>query len=197
MDDRRFSPACERNREPIRAELARWLPQSGLVLEIASGTGQHAAYLADAFPELRWQPTDRTSDDFPSIEAWTAGRANVEPPRVLDVLEDAWPVKIADFIFNANMIHISPWSTTEGLFRGAARTLAPRGGVALYGPFRRAGFPIAPSNEAFDASLRARDAGWGLRSLEDVEAVGARVGFRRTALVEMPANNLLLLFERG
>ena len=196
MDARRFSPACERNREPIRAELARWLPGSGTVLEIASGTGQHAAYLAEAFPALRWHPTDRTPDDFASIEAWTAGLPNVEPPRVLDVLADAWPVESAHFIFNANMIHISPWGTTEGLFRGAARALIPRGGVALYGPFRRAGVPTAPSNEAFDASLRERDPEWGLRSLEDVEAVAARHGFQRTALVEMPSNNLMLLFER-
>lgn len=197
MDARSFSPACERNQEPIRAVLAGWLPPQGRVLEIAAGTGQHAAYLGAAFPALEWQPTDRTSDDFASIVAWTEGVPSVKPPLVLDVTGDDWPVEQADFIFNANMIHISPWATTEGLFRGAATVLESAGRLALYGPFRRAGVPTAPSNESFDGSLKARDPSWGLRDLEAVEEVAAVHGLRRVELVEMPANNLFVLFEAG
>lgn len=196
MDARRFSPACERNQAPIRDVLAGWLPEQGTVLEIASGTGQHAAFLGAAFPALRWQPSDRAPDDFESIEAWTRGLSNVLPPQVLDVTADAWPVDAAELVFNANMIHISPWATTSGLFRGAARITPPQGRVALYGPFREADLPTAPSNEAFDASLRARDPAWGLRERERVEEVARSFGFVLAERVEMPANNLMLRFDR-
>jgi len=176
--------------------LAAWVPDSGSVVEIAAGTGQHAAYLAGAFSALKWVPTDRTADEFASIRAWTEDLPNVAPPCVLDVTADRWPVEGADFLFNANMIHISPWATTEGLFRGAARVLSARGRVALYGPFREAEVPTAPSNDAFDASLKGRDPRWGLRALEEVEAVARRFGFERADRVEMPANNLMLRFDR-
>lgn len=198
MTARRTAPAATRNREPILAVLRTLLPERGLVLEIASGTGQHAAAFADALPGLTWQPSDPDPAALASIAAWreTAGFPNLRQPIALDAASDAWPMDRADAVLCINMVHISPWGATEGLMRGAARILPAGGPLILYGPYRRAGVPTAPSNEAFDASLKARDPRWGLRDQETVEAEAARNGLRLDRLVEMPANNLVLVFRR-
>ncbi|HEY4547747.1 MAG TPA: DUF938 domain-containing protein [Pedomonas sp.] len=199
QDVRQFSPAAERNREPILQVLRRHLPAAGLVLEIASGTGQHVAHFAASLPELEWQPSDLSTDLHPSIRAWVedAGLANVRTPLQLDVTADAWPVEQAEAIVCINMIHISPWAATEGLLRGAARLL-PQGGVLyLYGPYKRGGQHTAPSNADFDASLKARNPEWGVRNLEDVESLAGTHGFEPVKVVEMPANNLSVVFRRA
>jgi SAM-dependent methyltransferase len=199
MDDlRRRAPAAARNRDPIADVLRGTLPPRGLVLEIASGTGEHAIHFARAFPELRWQPSDPDPGALASIEAWRtdAGLGNVLPPVRLDASADVWPVAGADAIVCINMVHISPWAATKGLMRGASGLL-PRGGpLVLYGPYRRSGVPTAPSNEAFDASLSARNPEWGLRDFDTVraEAEGRDLCFER--LIEMPANNLTIVFRR-
>lgn len=194
MSQRRFSVACERNREPIRQVLARWLPDRGRVLEVSSGTGQHVAHFAEAFAQLRWMPSDRSGADFDSIRAWTEGLDNVDPPRVVDVLDSPDEHLSADVVFNANMIHISPFETTSGLFRWAAHVLPAGGQLILYGPYFEDGVETAPSNLAFDVSLRQRDPSWGIRRREDVDDLGAAHGFVRRERVEMPANNLLLRY---
>lgn len=195
---KRDYPATGRNREPILEALRPVLPQAGLVLEIASGSGQHAAYFAPALsPQLRWQPTDRDPELLPSISAWSDGLANVLPPLVLDVTEDPWPVARADAIFCANMIHIAPWAACEGLMRGAGRVLSPGGLLALYGPFMRGGEHTAPSNARFDSSLRARDPAWGVRDLDAVAACAGGQGLYLEAALEMPANNLTVLLRRA
>ncbi len=193
---RRVSSACERNQEPIRARLESWLPSEGSVLEVASGTGQHAAYFGRAFPTLSWIPSDRTPDDFGSIRAWTTGLDNVSDPIVVDATEHPWAVAPVEVVFNANMLHIAPWDCAEGLFQGAEQVVRTGGALILYGPFVRPDIPTAPSNLAFHESLLARDHRWGIRDLTAVEALGAARGFERTDLVEMPANNLLLRFRR-
>jgi SAM-dependent methyltransferase len=194
----RSSPAAERNREPIRAVLRQILPDRGLVLEVASGTGQHAASFAERFPGLTWQPSDPDPDALASISAWreATGLPNLLDAVTLDAATDGWPLERADAILCINMVHISPWAATEGLMRGAAGLLPAGGPLILYGPYRRAGVPTAPSNEAFEASLRARDPRWGLRDLEAVEAEATRNGLRFDRLFEMPANNLILVFRR-
>ena len=195
---KRHAPAAERNREPIAAVLREVLPEQGLLLEIAAGTGEHAAYLAPLFPGLAWQPSDPDPEAMSSIEAWQAdsGADNLLPPVFLDAASETWPIDAADAVLCINMVHISPWSATEGLMRGAGRLLPPGGPLILYGPYRRDGVPTAPSNEAFDASLKSRNPAWGLRELEAVqaEAAGQGLGFER--LYEMPANNLSLVFRR-
>ena len=195
---KRHAPAAERNREPIAAVLREVLPEQGLLLEIAAGTGEHAAYLAPLFPGLAWQPSDPDPEAMSSIEAWQAdsGADNLLPPVFLDAASETWPIDAADAVLCINMVHISPWSATQGLMRGAGRLLPPGGPLILYGPYRRAGVPTAPSNEAFDASLKSRNPVWGLRELEAVqaEAAGQGLGFER--LYEMPANNLSLVFRR-
>ena len=193
----RNSPAAERNREPILAELRRLLPAQGLALEIASGTGQHAAHFAAALPAWRWQPSDGDANSLASIGAWCEGLANVLPPLRLDVLADTWPGVPArvDALFCANLLHISPWATCASLMRGAARHLSAHGCLLLYGPYVVDGEPTAPSNLAFDADLRARDPAWGLRRLADVVAQADAVGLHLGERVSMPANNLLLMFE--
>jgi len=191
------SPAAERNRGPILAELQRLLPPQGRMLEIASGTGQHAAHFAAALPAWRWQPSDGDAQSLASIGAWCEGLANVLPPLQLDVLADTW-IGVApsvDAIFCANMLHISPWATCPALMRGATRHLAPDGVLILYGPYVVDEAPTVPSNQAFDADLRARDASWGLRRLADVVVEAEAVGLRLRERVSMPANNLLLVFE--
>lgn len=195
---KRHAPATARNREPLAGVLREALPPSGLVLEVASGTGEHAAYFASLFPHLDWQPSDADPDALLSIEAWAADSAspNLRPPLVLDAA-GTWPVDRADAILAVNMVHISPWSATEGLLRGAARILAPCGPLILYGPYRRAGHATAPSNEDFDASLKARNPDWGLRSVEEVTAEAERHGLALDRLHEMPANNLTLIFHRA
>jgi SAM-dependent methyltransferase len=194
---KRRAPATERNREPIAAVLREVLPERGTLLEIASGTGEHAAYFSGLFPDMAWQPSDPDPEALASIEAWRAeaGVPNLLEPLRLDAAADTWPVDAADAILCINMVHISPWAATEGLMRGAGRLLPPGGPLILYGPYRRAGVPTAPSNEAFDQSLRSRDPRWGLRDLEAVEAEAAANGLGLARVVEMPANNLTVVFR--
>jgi SAM-dependent methyltransferase len=198
MDPRRHAPATDRNRQPILEVLARVLPPQGIVLELASGTGQHAAYFAAALPGLIWQPSDLDPEGFASISAWaaSAGVANVRPPIRLDATQEPWPVDTVDAVFNANMIHISPWPVCVGLMRGAGSHLAPGGVLVLYGPFRVAGAHTAPSNAAFDADLRQRDPAWGVRDLEAVIEAAATSGLVFEERVPMPANNQTLVFRR-
>ena len=176
------------------------LPAHGLVLEIASGTGEHAVYFATALPALRWQPTDADAEARASIEAWRAasGLPNLLAPLPLDAAApDTWPVARADAIICVNMVHISPWAATLGLMRGAGRLLPPGGRLFLYGPYLEGDVETAPSNIAFDESLKARNPEWGLRTREDVAAVAARHGLTLEARVAMPANNLVLVFVKG
>jgi hypothetical protein len=179
--------------------LQRLLPARGVGLEIASGSGQHAAHFAAALSGWEWQPSDAEAETLASIDAWCAGLANVRPALSLDVLRDPWhgvPAEV-DAIFCANLLHISPWPTCAALMRGAARHLAPHGLLLLYGPFVVDGTPTAPSNVAFDADLRARNAAWGLRRLADVTQEGEAAGLRLRQREPMPANNLLLVFARA
>ena len=195
----RHSAAAERNQGPILAALERLLPRRGVVLEIASGTGQHAAHFAAALPQWQWQPSDVEPAALASIDGRCAGLANVRPALVLDVLRPDWPgvPAVVDAIFCANMLHISPWPTCAALMRGAARHLAANGVLVLYGPYVVDGEPTAPSNVAFDADLRARDAGWGLRRLVDVTAKAEAAGLALRERIAMPANNLLLVWARA
>ena len=194
-DARLSAPSAARNREPILAAIGPFLPRSGLVLEIASGTGEHVAHFAAARPELTWQPTDPVPERRRSIDAWTAHLPNVRPAAELDAAS-AWPIAHADAVVCINMVHISPWHATEGLVAGAARVLPPGGLLALYGPYRRRGIPMEPGNAAFDADLRRRDPAWGLRDVETVVALAASAGFAPPEIVAMPADNLCLLFRR-
>lgn len=197
-DARRFAPATERNRDPILEVLRDELPAKGLVLEIASGTGEHILHFANALPDLDWQPSDPDATARESIAAWLAQeeRGNVRPPVLLDAASADWPVAHADAILCINMVHISPWEATEGLMRGAGRVLPSGGMLYLYGPYRRAGHPLEPSNAAFDENLKSRDPRWGLRALEDVQACAAAQGLRLVRVVEMPANNLSVIFRK-
>jgi len=191
--------ATERNRGPILEILRRVLPPSGLVLEIASGTGQHVAFFGRELPALRWQPSDPSPRHLDSIRAWTvaSGADNVAPPMQLDVEMAPWPLVRADAILNINMIHIAPWSAAEALFRGAAPLLPAAGVLFLYGPFKRDGQHTAESNARFDERLRGEDPRWGVRDLVDVEALAAAAGFGAPEVIAMPANNLSLVFHRG
>jgi len=197
-DPRRSAPHVARNAVPIAEVLRAVLPERGLVLEIASGTGEHILHFAREFPELRWQPSDPDPAALASIEAWRAGAgpANLLSPVALDARSPDWPVAAADAILCINMVHISPWAATLGLLRGAGRLLGPGAPLYLYGAYRQAGVPTAPSNEAFDASLRARDPEWGLRQLEDVVAAAAAQGLRLETVVPMPANNLSVVLRK-
>ncbi len=192
------APAADRNKEPILAELRPRLRDGARVLEIASGTGQHAVHVAAALPHVRWHPTDLDADALASIAAWIdrTGLDNVAAPRRLDVLED-WGVDPASFdaIFCANMIHISPPTTWPALLAGAARVLVPGGFLGLYGPFLVGG-RSAPSNFAFDQNLKSRDPSWGVRELDDLRAHAATLSLQVEAPVQMPANNLLVVFRR-
>ena len=190
--------ATERNREPILEVLRRVLPPAGLVLEIASGTGQHVAYFARALPALKWQPSDPSEPHRDSVRAWTSAATveNVADPVALDVESWPWPVTHADAILNINMIHIAPWSAAVALFRGAARVVPAGGVVFLYGPFMRGGAHTAESNQRFDERLRGEDPRWGVRNLEDVAAAAEEAGFEAPEIVAMPANNLSLIFRR-
>ena len=191
--------AAERNKAPILDVLQRVLPRAGTVLEIASGTGQHVVYFARALPELVWQPSDSDGRALAWIESLVdaSALANARMPLRLDVHEQPWPVPGADAVVCINMIHISPWTATEALFRGVDGVLGETAPVVLYGPYRRDGRHTAPSNEAFDANLKARNAEWGVRDLDDVAAEAGRYGFRLDEVVEMPANNLTVVFRRG
>ncbi|HLL30759.1 MAG TPA: DUF938 domain-containing protein [Allosphingosinicella sp.] len=192
------APATERNREPIAAVLREALPERGTLLEVASGTGEHAAYFSGLFPNLLWRPTDPDPAALASISAWReeADLLNLLEPLSLDAASPIWPVDAADAILCINMVHISPWTATEGLMSGAGRLLPQGGPLILYGPYRRSGVPTAPSNEVFDESLKARNGEWGLRRLETVEAEAGLNGLRLDTLIEMPANNLTLVFRR-
>jgi hypothetical protein len=191
---RRHSAAAERNKGPILEILERVLPQRGLVLEIASGTGQHVAHFAAALPHLEWQPSDADVASLESIHAHAAGLPNVRAPLVLDVHQRPWPLERAEAIVCINMVHISPWQSTLDLVTGAA-SLSPAV-LFLYGPYKRGGAHTAPSNEAFDADLRSRDPRWGLRDMEAVAAIAASSGFLLDEVVAMPANNFSLVFKR-
>ena len=195
---KRHAPATGRNSVPIADVLQRELPDEGLVLEIASGTGEHAVFFAREFPQITWQPTDREASELASIAAWTedAGVGNIAEPVVLDASAHDWPVIRADAIVCINMVHISPWEATEGLMRGAGRLLASGAPLVLYGPYREAGVETAPSNEQFELWLKDRDPRFGLRNIEDVDALAARHGLARTARHEMPANNLTLVYRK-
>jgi len=192
------SPSAARNREPILAVLRRVLPARGLVLEIASGTGEHAVHCAGALPDLTWQPSDRDPEALASIAAHRAeaGLPNFLAPLALDVTAPSWPVERADAIVAINMIHIAPWRAAEGLIEGAGRLLAPGGVVYLYGPFMEDGRHTAPSNAAFDESLKARDPAWGVRDVAAVAELAARHGLDLKKRVAMPANNLSLVFRK-
>ncbi|MCA9688690.1 MAG: DUF938 domain-containing protein [Myxococcales bacterium] len=199
IDARRSAPATQRNREPILEVLTRVLPAAGVVLELGSGTGEHAVFFAANLPGLVWQPSDPSAEARASVEAWRAhaGVANVRPALELDARADAWPGVVADAVVAINVIHISPWETCEGLLRGAGRVLGPGGVLYLYGPYRRGGRHTAPSNEAFDLDLRARDPSWGVRDLEAVVELAERRGLSLAEVVEMPANNLSVVLRRG
>lgn len=196
-DKRRSAPAALRNRDPIAAVLAEVLPAEGLVLELASGSGEHAVHFARVFPALTWQPSDPDAQARASIAAWREGLANVLPPLAIDAATADWPCPRADAVLCINMIHISPWEATEGLMRGAGALLAAGAPLVLYGPYRRAGRPLEPSNAAFDADLKRRDPRWGLREVDAVSACAAAAGLALDRVVEMPANNLTVVFRRG
>jgi hypothetical protein len=197
-DARQFAPATQRNREPILAVLRGVLPPSGLVLEIASGSGEHAMHFAAAFPGLVFQPSDPGAEARASIAAWIAatGLGNVRPPLRLVTTERPWPVAAADAVLCINMIHISPWAATLALVDGAVAILPPGAPLYLYGPFIRDGVETAPSNLDFDRSLRDRDPAWGVRRLEDVAEAAAAAGFSSPEVTPMPANNVSVVFRR-
>lgn len=197
----RFAPAVERNRDAILAVLKDVLPKRGTVLEVASGTGQHAVAFAQTFPRLRWQPSDPDPEARSSIAAWAADakRRNLHPPLAIDVTVPAWeetlPGAVAAIVC-INMLHISPWAACEGLMSGAAAALPPGAPLYLYGPYRRGGPHTAPSNAAFDQSLRTQNPSWGVRDLDEVAGCAAARGFRLATVVEMPANNLSVILRR-
>lgn len=194
---KRYAPATDRNRDAIARVLKGILPSSGLVLEIASGTGEHSIHFAAMFPNLEWQPSDPDPTALASIAAW---QNDVQCPNLLAPLQiDAtadWEIGHADAVICINMVHISPWSATIGLLRNSSRILEPGAPLYLYGPYIQSGMPIAASNLDFDESLKSRNADWGLRSVEAVETEGRNVGFELTPIIPMPANNLSLVFIR-
>jgi hypothetical protein len=196
---RQNSPAAQRNQGPILTELRRLLPAQGLALEIASGTGQHAAFFAANLPLWRWQPSDLDARSLDSIDAWGAGLPNMLPALRLDVAASQWQgvAPAVDAIFCANMLHISPWPSCAALMQGVSRHLSARGLLVLYGPYLVDGEPTAPSNLAFDADLRKRDAAWGLRRLSEVLEQARLAGLLLRERVAMPANNLLLVLARA
>ena len=198
-DARRYAPAVARNRDPIFEVLRGYLPSQGLVLEVASGSGEHVTHFAQASaPELIFQPSDPDSGARASINAWAAalGLRNIRPAIALDATSEVWPIAHADIVLCINMIHIAPWAAAVGLMRGAGSVLPLGGMLYLYGPFRRDGRHTAASNEAFDRDLRTKDPAWGVRDLEAVAALAATHGFAEPLVTEMPANNLSLIFER-
>lgn len=198
------SPAADRNKQPILEVLRTILPERGTALEIASGTGQHAAFFAAALPRWTWQPTDADADALPAIAAWAAqsGLTNVRLPLLLDAMAALWPSQGAPFtepfdaIYCANMLHIAPWATCAALMQGCARHLAAHGVLVTYGPYLEDDVPTAPGNLSFDQSLRQRNSAWGIRRLEDVALEAQRAGLVLRQRHAMPANNLLLVFGR-
>jgi hypothetical protein len=219
VDARRYAPATLRNRDAIAQVLRDVLPSAGVVLEVASGSGEHVVHFASIFPALVWQPSDPDPAALASIGAWTteAGVGNVRPPLLLDAATSDWPLTRADATLCINMVpdscddaksvgyaaclcinmvHISPWAATVGLFRGCAEVLQPGAPLILYGPYFRAAVETAPSNLAFDIDLRSRDPEWGLRHLEEVDHEAMARGFEPTRLVEMPANNIIRVYRK-
>ncbi len=193
------APAAARNRDPIADVLEKELPPSGTVLEIASGTGEHVIHFAARFPALTWQPSDPDEGARASIAAWRdeAGLANIAPPILIDASADGWDVERADAVLCINMVHISPLAASHGLVREAARLLAPGAPLILYGPYLEQGVDTVASNVAFDLSLKSRDPSWGLRHLTWLDELASEHGFARTRRVEMPANNLLLVYRKN
>jgi len=201
-DARLSSPSTGRNKEPLLDALQGELTDAKRVLEIASGTGEHAVHFCTALPHLQWQPSDIADDALASIAAWRAAAAieEIAPPLKLDMTTDHWWDAVAspiDFIFCCNMIHISPWATTQGLMQGAGALLGPGDKLSLYGPFSRGGVHTAPSNEDFDQSLKSRDPSWGVRDRDDVAREAEAAGLGLVREIEMPANNLILLFQKA
>lgn len=200
-DRRIYSPSAARNREPVLAILKQVLPGEGLVLEIGSGTGEHAVHFAAAFPRLSWQPSDPDKVSRESIASWitASGLKNIRAPLELDVRLPAWPNVPAqlDAIVSLNMIHIAPWPATLGLFAGAGRHLPQGRPLFLYGPFMRNGVHTAPSNAEFDRSLKSRNSEWGVRDIADLMRIGKEIGLELTQTLDMPANNLSLVFRRS
>ena len=198
-DMRRNAPAAARNRDPILVTLRHHLPQRGLILEVASGTGEHVVHFATAMPGLTFQPSDPSPEARSSTDAWVhaMGLSNVRAAVELDVTQPVWPIDEAAGLICINMIHITPWAAAEGLFRGASNVLAAGGPLVLYGPFREGGRHTAPSNEAFDKDLRMRNPAWGVRDIEEVAELAATVGFLAPEIVRMPANNLILVFHKN
>lgn len=196
---KQHAPATSRNREPLAAVLDAELPAAGLVLEVASGSGEHAIYFARRYPALQWQPSDQSPDALASILAWRdeEGLGNLRAPVRLDAGAADWPPVAADAVLCINMVHISPWEAVEGLFAGAARLLPSGAPLILYGPYLEDEVETAPSNLAFDRSLKDRDARWGLRRLADMDGLAAETGFARARRVEMPANNLTLVYRKA
>tara|TARA_B100000949_G_scaffold233141_1_gene248889 strand:- start:985 stop:1578 length:594 start_codon:yes stop_codon:yes gene_type:complete len=195
---KRHAPATARNSQPLAEVLARELPASGTVLEIASGSGEHAVFMARRFPALDWQPSDRDAEALASVDAWAAEArlANLRPAIALDAAAPEWPIVSADALLCVNMVHISPWDAAVGLFAGAGRVLGSGAPLVLYGPFVEPDVETAASNHAFDQSLRQRDPAWGLRSTADLDRLAAGHGMTRTARCAMPANNLVLVYRR-
>ena len=201
-DQRMFSPSAARNVGPILAVLKQVLPAHGAVMEIGCGTGEHVVRFAEATPKLTWQPSDPDSDARASTQSWIkfAGLSNVLPPLDIDVCANAWGVEQAapfDAIVSLNMIHIAPWAASLGLFAGAGRLLRDSGLLVLYGPFMRNGAHNAPSNAAFDAFLKARNPSWGVRDIADLEGVAKSSELSLRGTIEMPANNMTLVFCRS
>jgi hypothetical protein len=198
-DLRQRSPSVARNRDAIAAILEQTLPRAGLVLEIASGSGEHVAFFAEKFRALRFQPSDADVTARLSISAWAAecGVSNVAPPLALDAGSDQWPIENADAVLCVNMIHISVWRATQGLFRGAARLLPARAPLYLYGPYKRGGVHTAPSNVEFDAWLKAKNPEYGVRDLEAVAELARDAGFGAPEIIDMPANNFSVIFRRA
>ena len=198
QEARRSAPAALRNRAPIATVLSHWLPERGLVLEIASGTGEHAVFFAEQFPDLQWQPSDIDAGALESIRAWKAQARlpNLRAPIAIDASQPPWPVDRAHAVLSINMVHTSPWEAALGLLDGAAKVLERAGALVLYGPWLNQNIATSPSNLEFDQQLRSRDPRWGLRNVEVFADEAAKRGFRLTEQRPMPANNLMLLFRR-
>lgn len=199
IDSRLSAPSALRNREPILSVLRPVLPPTGLVLEIASGSGEHVVHFAAALPNLTFQPSDPSEEALVSTGAWIAetGLANIRPPVLLDAAAPGWPLNAADAIICINMIHIAPWAAAMGLMKQAGRLLPEGRPLYLYGPYRRPGRELEPSNLAFDQSLRTRNPEWGLRELDAVARLARENGLGDPEVTEMPANNLSLVFRRA